>query len=484
MGRVWKQKTQVDTNTNTHQRFYYIPADGKMRKAHRSSRKCLHVEDESEEWTARHGRWYQDRPAESSAETAAAGRNPESRSSRREWDVMAEDDDEGMAGSSAPTYSQVLQGRSNKSRKSMTCPPVIVSDSNHHRFPWEDKPVTAMKITKRRRCKRNKDAPPDASAHSGLTSDASLVQDGHRSEDGGTNAANELETRQSWTGGVNLREEDAPETAETKTRAKGEEANIRETQVQQQNDMDVEDHEDSGTWDWLEDKNQEVIIKNNISEMESCKRGLQEYRQRVHQRDDRRNALKVKSTNFESRVQQQTEDKQQLSHTHDASQGKVLQLEEHTGKVNSKITIHEMLVILLEDEKTEGTGPKQSFLSQHQDLLHQIKDITDKEEKMQMQPYQLQQQDSRLEDICGGLKKKMKMRFPSIFFSKASKVEKEAMAETEAETEMTGGEVKKKRRKWFPLIFFSKVLKMEKEEMAEAETTEGEDQRGAFVPRC
>lgn len=468
-----------------------------MKKAHKSNWKCVHhAEDDFEEWVVRDGHWYQDKPGE--CEDSAEARNPGSHLSQRDWYMMTEEDYEGMAGSYIPTYSQVLQGRSNKAEKSMTCPPIIVSDGNPHRFPWEDKPTVVMKITKRKRCKRNQDAPKDVSApslsskekeapaDSGLSSDASLIQDGHRSEDRPTKTANEMETTVSWTSGVSLREGDTPETAETKqTTVKEEEpSNIWETKVQQleaeQNDMDLED---SGTCGQLVDKNQEVIIKSNISEMENCNRELQEaeYRDRIHQLDEGRNKHTVKNTNAESRVPQQTEDKQQLSHSYDASQEKVHQLEEHTDKVNTKMSIQEMLVLLLEDKKTEATEQKQSFVTKHEDLLQQIENIKDKEEKMEMQLHQLQQQENQLEDICGGLKKKWKI-FPSIFFSKASKTEKETIAE--AETEMTRGEVKKKRSKWFPLIFFSKALKTEKEAMAETEMAEGDSQRGAFVSRC
>lgn len=131
-----------------------------------------------------------------------------------------------------------------------------------------------------------------------------------------------------------------------------------------------------------------------------------------------------------------------------------------------------MLIFLLEDKKTEGTEEKQSFIRKDKDLLQQIEDITDKEEKMEMQLHQLQQRESQPEDVCGGLKKKRKKRFTSIFFSKTSKIEKEATAETEAETD-DRGEVKKKRRKWFSLIFFSKASKMEKEAMAERDGGRG-----------
>lgn len=452
-----------------------------MERAHRSNWKCVHhAEDDSEEWAARDARWYQDRPGECDSSTeSAAGRNPESRSGRGEWYVMTEEDYEGVAASCIPTYSQVLQGRSNKTKTLMTCPPIVVSDGSHHRFPWEDKPTVVMKITKRKRCKRNKDAPKvvsapslsstvkEAPADSGRTSDASLTQDGRRAEDRGR------KTTQSWTSGVSLREEDSSETKQT-TVNEEEPNNIWEAKVPQleaeHKDLDVKDHQDSGTCDQLGDKNQDGIIKNNISEMENCSRELQEqeaeHTRRIHQLDEGRHTL-------------ETEDKQQLSHGYDASQEKLHQLEEHTDKVNTKITIREMLLILLEDKKTEE---KQRFITKHEDLLQQIENITDKEEKMERQLHWLQQQESQLEDVCGELKKRRKKLFPSIFFSKASKLEKETGAETEAE--MTRGEEKKKSKKWFPLIFFSKASKMEKEAMAKTEMTEGEVQRGAFVSRC
>lgn len=233
------------------------------------------------------------------------------------------------------------------------------------------------------------------------------------------------------------------------------EDNIWETKLQQleaeHSDMDVKDHEDSGTPDQLVHENQETVIKTSIW-TDSCYRDLQEaeHRERIHQLDDGRNALRVRTTNAESRVQQQTEDQQQLSHSYDASREKRHQLQEHGDKLKTKVSIHEMLVILLEGKKTEGTEQKQRFVTKHEDLLQQIENIKDKEEKMEMQLHQLQQQQNQLEDISGGLKKKWKI-FPSMFFSKASKTEKEA------ETEMARGEVKKKRSKWFPLIFFSKA---------------------------
>lgn len=477
---------------NAGKRFYYITADRKMKKGHRSSWKCVHhAEDDFEEWT-KDVCWDPQGPSmgESSTESTA-GRNP-ANSSRREWYVMTEEDYEGMGGSWVPTYSQVLQGQSNKIKRLMTCPPVIVSDSNQQRFSWEDKPTVVMKITKRKRCKRNKDAPKDVSApqkedpgDAGLMSDTSLIQDGRRSEDREANCANEMETTGTCTSGVSLREEDTSETAETQqTTVEEEEPNIWQTTVQQldaeQMDIDVKDHKDSGACD----KNQVVIVKNNISEIESCNRGLQEEdRQRIHQLDGGRHTLKFKKTNFESRVQQQTEDKQHLSHSYNASPEKLHQLEGHSKKVSTKIAIHNMLVFLVEDKKTEGTEEKQSVIRKDKDLLL-IENITDKGEKMEMQLHQLQQQESPLEDVCGGRKKKGKKRFPSIFFSKASKMEKEATAETEAETEMIGGEVKKKRRQWSPLIFFSKASKIEKEAMEERKMMEGEVQRGALLSRC
>lgn len=463
----WRQKTHEPTVRKLlNQRFGSITADGKMKKAHKCNWKSVHLaEDDSEDWAARDGRWYRDKGGECES---SAGRNPESHSSRREWYLLPEED-------CVPTYSQVLQGRSHKTKTFMTCPPIIVCDNNQHRFPWEDKPTVVMKITKRKRCKRNKDAPKAVSApsltstekrlpaDSRLTSNTSLIQGGRRPEDRGT---------KTWTSGVNVREEDTPETAETKqTTVQEEEPNsIWETKVQQleaeQNDRDGKDHEDSETYDQLGDKEQEMMVKRSISEMGGRKRELQEAecRQRLHQLDEGRNTVKVKNTNSEFRVQQQTEDKQQLSHSHDASHEKVQQL------VATKITIHEMLVILLEDKKTEGTKDQQSFVTKHEDLLQQIESITDKEEKMEMQLQQLQQREGPLEEVFGGLKKKRKKRFPSIFFTKASKIDKE----TTAETEMTAGEVKKKRRKWFPLIFSSKASKMVKEAMAETEMTEGE----------
>lgn len=254
--------------------LYYMTADGKMKKGHMSSWKCVHHAEDFEEWT-RDVSWDQNRPSEGESSTeTTAGRNPES-SSRREWCLMTEEDYEGMGGSWVPTYSQVPQGRSNKMKRLMTCPPVIVSGSNQQRFPWEDKPTVVMKITKRKRCKRNRDAPKDVSApeqevpgDAGQTSDTSLIQDGRRSEDRGANSANEMETTGTWTSGVSLRQEDTSETAETQhTTVEEEEPNIWETKVQQldteQKDMDVKDHEDSGTCD----KNQEVIMKNNISKI-------------------------------------------------------------------------------------------------------------------------------------------------------------------------------------------------------------------------
>lgn len=442
-----------------------------MKKAHKSNWRCgHHADDDFEEWEARDGHWYQDKPGE--CEFSGAGRSPEDRSGQREWYMMSEEDYEGMAGSYMPTYSQVLQGRSNRTKTVMTCPPIIVSDDNHHRFPWEDKPIVAMKITKRRRCKRSKSAPKDVPAPSlfstkkEVTADSSLGQDGRRCQERRTKI---------WTSGVHQREEDASEAAETKhtTVTEGGPNDAWESEVQAQeageNSKDAKDHGDSGTREQLEDKNQEVILKHNISDG-----GLQEAqrRQGIHQLGKGRNTLQVKKTDSESGVGQQTGDRQQLSRTSDASQKKVQQLEEHTDEVSSRITIHEMLVILL-DKKTEGTEEKQSFLAKHGDLLQQIESISDKEEKMKMQLRQLQQQEGQLEDICEGLKKKRKKLFPSIFFSKASKTEKETMAETEAETEVTRGEAKKKRRKWFPLIFFGKASKIEKEAMADSEMSEG-----------
>lgn len=400
-----------------------------MKKGHRSSwKRAHHLEDDSEEWAASDGCWGRDKAGEAR-------------------DVMTEEDDEGVAESCTPTYSQVLQGWSNKTKKLLTCPPVIVSDKHHHRFPWEDKPVLVMKITKRRRCKPNRDPPRDGSAPRLSSREKEVPADrGLTSEDGAT------KTPWSWTHGDNLREEDASEAAETKRSTEKEEEpnNIWTSKVQppkEQTGMDVKGHEDSGTCDQLVDENQEV----------------QEYRQRpIHQLDE---GQKDKVIN----VQQETEDEQQLSHSDDASQDEVQQPEEHPDTRKTKVTIREMLVILLEDKKTQGTEQKQSFITKHEHLLQQIENITDKEEKMEMQLQQLQKRERQLEDICGGLEKRKK-RFPSIFFSKASKMEKKTIAETD----VTVGKGKKKRSKWFPLIFFSKASSVEKEATAETEMTEGE----------
>lgn len=107
------------------------------------------------------------RPLVSGQARRGPTRNPESHSGRRDWYVMTEEDYEGMAGSFIPTDSQVLQGRSNKAEKSMTCPPIVVSDNNRHRFPWEDKPTVVMKITKRKRCKMlDQGSPSEGGGHS------------------------------------------------------------------------------------------------------------------------------------------------------------------------------------------------------------------------------------------------------------------------------------------------------------------------------
>lgn len=439
------------------------------------------------------------------------GRNPENHSIWRERDNRSyrhnfrdtcydgpEMTDGGIAETSP--FTQVLQVRNSKTKTFIKCPPVIASCKIPRSY-WEDKPMLVMKIIKRIRCQQYKDTPQNSwplsssstekeiPVGSGLASEANRVQDRHQPEDRETNAADEVEATKMWASQVNLREEDSSETAETnQTPAKEkEENNICRTKVQllqteqkaadeQRKEKDVKAHEDSGSCDQMEDKNQEVIIKSSISEMERCSQELQEeeeeYTNIIHQPGEEINTLKVKKQNFESGVQQLMEDKQQLSRNDDSSKEKVHQLDE----VNTKTRSFKISVIQLEDKKREETEQTQSSLPKHKDLLHQVENITEKEEQMQVQLPQLLQEHSHMEDISGQ-DKKWKKWF-SLFFRKASKMGKETKVEMEAEAHMTGETLEKKRSKWFPWFFFSKALKMEKEAKAEEVETK---RRNCFI---
>lgn len=461
-----------------------------MRSKNKNNWKFLHQEDgDFEEMAARQSRRYPNKYDNmEDFKKTSSGRNSENHSIWRERDNRSyqhnfrdtycdgpEMTDGGIAETSP--FTQVLQVRNSKTKKFMKCPPVIASGKLPRSY-WEDKPMLVMKVIKRTRVRQYKDTPQNSSLlsssstekeipeDSGLVSEANRFQDRHQSEDRETNAANEMETPKICTSQGNLREEDISETAVTnQTSAKEhEENNICGTKVQllqteqkaadeEWKEKNVKAQEDSGAWDQLEDKNEEAIIKISISEMERCNQELQEeeaeYTKRIHQLGEEINTLKVQNQNFESRVQQLMEDKQQLSKDYDSSK----------DEVNTKMASYKTSVIQLEDKRGQ-TEQKQSPVSRHKDLLQQIENITEKEEQMEVRLHQLLQKKSQMEDI-GGQKKKRKKWF-SLFFSKASKTRKETKACMEAETNMTGEAGEKKRRNFFINMFqrtFSSVKK-------------------------
>lgn len=414
---------------------------------------------------------------------ATGGRNPENHSIWRERDNRSyrhnfqdtyydvpETADGGIAETSP--FTQVLQVRNSKTKNMMKCPPVI-SSCKIPRSYWEDKPMLVMKIIKGKRSRQCKDTPPNSSllssfsterelpVVSGLLSEENRFQDRHQSEGRETNAANEMEN--------------SSETAETnQTSAKeNEDKNICGATIQllqteqkaageQRTEKDANAHGDSGTCDQPEDKNQEVIFINSISERERCNRELQKketrYTKIIHHLGEAIKTWGVKKRNFESRDQQLMEGKQQLPNDCDSSREKVLQLDE----AKTKMASYKTSVIQLQEKKREQT--EQTQCSVPSDLLQQTENITEKGET-QVQLHQLLQGKSQMEDVRGQEKKWNK--WFSLFFSKAAKMEKERNAEIETETNMTGEAGERKSRKWFLQIFFGKALKMEKDAKVE-----------------
>lgn len=105
--------------------------------------------------------------------------------------------------------------------------------------------------------------------------------------------------------------------------------------------MVVKDHEDRSTHDQLEDKNQDVSFKNNISEVDRCNQELEE----TEVIEDKQSCPKVQTPPD--------------------------QLETQYYEVITKMATYETSVVQLEDNGREVTEQMQSSVTKNGDLLHQ-----------------------------------------------------------------------------------------------------------------
>lgn len=356
------------------------------------------------------------------------------------------------------TFSQILKDRR---QRFMKCPPIIASDKQP-KYQWEDKPLLVMKIAEGKMTRGNEDAPQDVSPLSSTSTekevppDSGLVQDRHQSEDKEPGTANLLETTGTCSSQVDVREEDKSQMVETnQTMVKEEKDTICGTNVQQleikqkpADEVVVKDQEDGQICDPLEDKDQVGIRKNSISETQRCCQELEdnegEHEMSICQLGEDMSTLKVPHENFESGLQQLTED--------DSYKDKV-QLEELIRELYAERASCKMLIAQLEDKVSDLSEQMRTSATKIEELVQQLQKSQDKEQKVQMQCHQLLQQKSQLEDSFEPQQKKKKKRFSLICFNRSSKLEKEARAQIEEETNVTEEAAKKKRKNVFTRMF-------------------------------
>lgn len=183
-----------------------------MKKKNKNNREFLHQDESDFEETRQSRRDPTKCDNIEDSKKSASGRNPEnlsvwreSRSHRHNFRETYQDGPEMTGGGIAETspFAQVLQVRKSKTTKVLKCPPVI-SSGKMPKSCWEDKPMLVMKIIKRIRFRHVKETPQDGSsssstereipAGSGLVSEANGIRGRHQSEDREANAANEMET--------------------------------------------------------------------------------------------------------------------------------------------------------------------------------------------------------------------------------------------------------------------------------------------------